>query len=97
MPCVHHVSTCVATPLVPPSRSVAPCPCTGVPSQALCCPHPHQVRGSVPLYWSQQQAGTLQAKPDIVLHHYDPLYQVGGLNGWSGGWELYCGAVMQQE
>lgn len=34
-----------------------------------------QVRGSVPLFWSQQLG--YSPKPDIILQHYDPLYQVG--------------------
>ncbi|GBF98113.1 phosphoinositide phosphatase [Raphidocelis subcapitata] len=32
-----------------------------------------QVRGSVPLFWSQQ-ATPLSPKPDIVLQQYDPIY-----------------------
>lgn len=36
-----------------------------------------QLRGSVPLYWSQQLT-TLSPKPEVVLQHFDPLYQVTG-------------------
>lgn len=34
-----------------------------------------QLRGSVPLFWSQQ-ATTLSPKPDIVLQQFDPAYEV---------------------
>jgi hypothetical protein len=34
-----------------------------------------QLRGSVPLFWSQQ-ATTLSPKPDILLQQYDPVYEV---------------------
>lgn len=33
-----------------------------------------QVRGSIPLYWSQQQQGSRLSKPDILLQTFDPLY-----------------------
>ncbi len=32
-----------------------------------------QVRGSIPLYWSQQ--GSRLSKPDILLQTFDPLYR----------------------
>jgi hypothetical protein len=42
-------------------------------------PHPHpsppQVRGSIPLYWTQE-GSSLQVKPDIVVQQFDPLYSV---------------------
>lgn len=38
-----------------------------------------QVRGSVPLYWSQQ-ANPLSPKPEIVLQQFDPLYQMSHLH-----------------
>lgn len=34
-----------------------------------------QLRGSVPLFWSQQ-ATTLSPKPDIVLQQFDPAFEV---------------------
>lgn len=34
-----------------------------------------QVRGSVPLFWSQQ-ATSLSPKPDILLQQFDPVYEV---------------------
>ena len=37
---------------------------------AICVP---QVRGSIPLYWSQQ--GSRLSKPDILLQTFDPLYR----------------------
>ena len=36
--------------------------------------HIVQVRGSIPLYWSQQQQGSRLSKPDILLQTFDPLY-----------------------
>jgi hypothetical protein len=36
-----------------------------------------QLRGSVPLFWSQQ-ATTLSPKPDIVLQQFDPAFEVRG-------------------
>ena len=36
-----------------------------------------QLRGSVPLFWSQQLSA-LSPKPEIVLQQFDPLYQVRG-------------------
>ncbi|MEW5317863.1 MAG: hypothetical protein WDW38_009127 [Sanguina aurantia] len=36
-----------------------------------------QVRGSVPLFWSQEASG-ISAKPDIVLQQFDPLFEVTG-------------------
>ncbi|CAI5519407.1 unnamed protein product, partial [Closterium sp. Naga37s-1] len=38
-----------------------------------------QVRGSIPLFWSQQ-ASRLSPKPDIVLHRYDPMYTAARLH-----------------
>ena len=35
---------------------------------------PVQVRGSIPLYWSQQQQGSRLSKPNILLQTFDPLY-----------------------
>jgi hypothetical protein len=37
-----------------------------------------QVRGSVPLFWSQQ-ATPLSPKPDILLQQFDPVYEVSAL------------------
>jgi hypothetical protein len=34
-----------------------------------------QLRGSVPLFWSQQ-ATTLSPKPDILLQQFDPAFEV---------------------
>jgi hypothetical protein len=34
-----------------------------------------QVRGSVPLFWSQQTTA-LSPKPDILLQQFDPVYEV---------------------
>ncbi|KAF6261283.1 SAC domain-containing protein [Scenedesmus sp. NREL 46B-D3] len=36
-----------------------------------------QVRGSVPLFWSQQTT-TLSPKPDILLQQFDPVYEKTG-------------------
>jgi phosphatidylinositol 3,5-bisphosphate 5-phosphatase len=38
-----------------------------------------QVRGSIPLYWSQSATG-LNVKPEIQLQHFDPLYEATGLH-----------------
>ncbi|KAG0559776.1 hypothetical protein KC19_10G128300 [Ceratodon purpureus] len=38
-----------------------------------------QVRGSIPLFWSQE-ASRLNAKPDIHLQRFDPLYQATRLH-----------------
>ena len=34
-----------------------------------------QLRGSIPLMWGQQPT-SLSPKPDIILQHFDPTYQV---------------------
>lgn len=38
-----------------------------------------QMRGSVPLYWSQAP-GPLNVKPEIQLQHFDPLYEATNLH-----------------
>jgi phosphatidylinositol 3,5-bisphosphate 5-phosphatase len=38
-----------------------------------------QMRGSVPLYWSQAP-GPLNVKPEILLQHFDPLYEATSLH-----------------
>ena len=38
-----------------------------------------QMRGSVPLYWSQAP-GPLSVKPEIQLQHFDPLYEATNLH-----------------
>ena len=38
-----------------------------------------QMRGSVPLYWSQAP-GIVNVKPVIQLQHFDPLYEATGLH-----------------
>lgn len=47
----------------------------------LVCPLP-QVRGSVPLFWSQEASG-ISAKPDIILQQFDPLFEVSCID-----WEI---------
>lgn len=46
-----------------------------------------QLRGSVPLFWSQQLG--YSPKPDIILQHYDPLYQVRAMGHVT--WPKQCG------
>lgn len=41
----------------------------------VCCGVLLQVRGSVPLFWSQQTTA-LSPKPDILLQQFDPVYEV---------------------
>jgi hypothetical protein len=62
-----------------PRRHVPDCHAVIVSMCVLC----RQVRGSVPLFWSQQLTA-LSPKPEIVLQRYDPLYQV---------WACVCGRV----
>ncbi|KAK1287335.1 Phosphoinositide phosphatase SAC1 [Acorus calamus] len=38
-----------------------------------------QMRGSIPLFWSQE-ASRFSPKPDIILHRYDPTYQATKLH-----------------
>ncbi|EPS69498.1 hypothetical protein M569_05268, partial [Genlisea aurea] len=38
-----------------------------------------QVRGSIPLFWSQE-ASRFSPKPDIILQRYDPTYEATGLH-----------------
>uniref|UniRef100_A0A2P2KSW8 Phosphoinositide phosphatase SAC1 n=2 Tax=Rhizophora mucronata TaxID=61149 RepID=A0A2P2KSW8_RHIMU len=38
-----------------------------------------QMRGSIPLFWSQE-ASRFSPKPDIILHRYDPTYQASKLH-----------------
>jgi hypothetical protein len=45
--------------------------CTGQPLWSSVV----QLRGSVPLFWSQQ-ATTLSPKPDILLQQFDPAFEV---------------------
>jgi len=54
-------------------------------------PPPPQLRGSVPLYWSQQ-ASALSPKPDIILQNFDPMFEVssGRVPCWVGA---VCSAV----
>lgn len=41
-----------------------------------------QLRGSVPLYWSQQSSA-LSPKPDIILQNFDPMFEVRGQSALS--------------
>jgi len=39
-----------------------------------------QVRGSIPLFWSQEEATLTAPKPDITLQHFDPLFNATRLH-----------------
>ena len=39
-----------------------------------------QVRGSVPLFWTQDPYAQHRLKPDILLQRFDPLYEATRLH-----------------
>lgn len=54
-----------------------------------------QVRGSIPLVWSQQPT-SLSPKPEIVLQHLDPMFQVHLLKTASAGVKQSVTGASQQ-
>ncbi len=62
-------------PVPTPPLLRRPQDCTYLPYCTTLAAALPQVRGSVPLFWSQQLTA-LSPKPEIILQQFDPLYEV---------------------
>lgn len=49
-----------------------------------------QVRGSIPIFWSQDEVTLTNPKPDITLQHFDPLFNATRLHFKVMRGDMHC-------